>query len=733
MGITWLDADESPKMPARGITWLDDQPVSAQGAQDAAPTTGAASDRWNPTNEMSELELTAAGLGQGLTDAYVAAKQMSAHMMDSPFTGLKLAANGLEAAGWPQLNDALRRNRIAADQEANEKASLDKNLKDTSAGFINGMVGSALPTMAIPAGPAAQGFMAAGAKAAATGALGAALSAPVETRSDFESLVSGEEPQSFLEQKSKQALMGAAFGAGLSSLLKGGGALLDRIRPHNVRAEALGALAADGVKGKAGAVVNPASIMSSPEAQAGIDLALRTGVELTPAQTLNNDSLKVVENAARQSYASRALAKEGDIKRSDQLLAHLNTALDDLTKADASPSAVASGIRDAVTKTKSALEKARSTTAAKDFGEIRALTNGKAAIEPKTTAELLQSIAEENSAVGTPTADSLAAFAKKQLANVGAAGEAPAEGNLDKLMMLRSYLSKVAGGKAKISGENQDRRIAAQLLGTIDDDIEAASDQIGGDLGGMLKKANANYRAHSAQIEGLTNSPLGKLLGEEFTSDAMGAFNSLPAETVVQRMNNLKPTQVSAARQYLEKEAPEVLQQWRRSVVEAAMEKAKQYPGSAGSGNPVIRPDIFVTQIEKNPSFRVLFGKGEAQKLADGIEVARRLGDKTGYNFSGTAAQSEVLGLFNKPIEWAKQGANGVISGVAKAGLSMAGTRGIAEAMTNPKALDALLTLKRLPPGAAKAREAAAYLAAISGSEMMQDPGKKDRDRKNAK
>ena len=206
-------------------------------------------------------------------------------------------------------------------------------------------------------------------------------------------------------------------------------------------------------------------------------------------------------------------------------------------------------------------------------------------------------------------------------------------------------------------------------------------------------------------------------MGDDLASDATGGFNTRTPAVVVERMNKLKPTQVSMLKNYLEKESPETLQMWRRSVVEDALEKSKQFPGSAGIDTPVLRPEVLVTQLEKNPAVKALFPKGEAQAIADGINVARRLGDKTGYNFSGTAAQSEILNLFNQPIDAIKQGGNVALGGLLKTATGAFGTRKIAQVMTNPKAREALFKLQRLPPGSAKARQAAAYLTALYNSD----------------
>ena len=80
--------------------------------------------------------------------------------------------------------------------------------------------------------------------------------------------------------------------------------------------------------------------------------------------------------------------------------------------------------------------------------------------------------------------------------------------DLPTLLKTRQFLSQVSGGQKLASGASdqsigQQKRIATQLLGAIDNDLDASADKLGGDVGAALKTANANYAQKSQQIEGI--------------------------------------------------------------------------------------------------------------------------------------------------------------------------------------------------------------------------------------
>jgi hypothetical protein len=637
-----------------------------------------------------------------MTDVPLGAAQFLLH---SP----AMAAGGqlAQALGAPNLSGMI-------DQAAKDKAQTDAPLLDTTAGRVGSVAGNIAalgPAGAVSAPSLGSGLLARIGQLAASGAVQGGIGGIVQP-------VAGDD---YAKEKLKQTGTGAAVGGAVGPVLGGLGKVVESLLPSNVTKMLVNA--------------NNSRATNVAAAQEGEKLADATGVNLTPAQLTGDKTANMAENMARQSIFSRGIANEGDKARVQQLSDYFDKTLQGITASEASPAVAGAQVQAAAKNVISGLEKWRSDTAAQDFGEIRKLTKGQAAIQPTNSSAVLQQIVADNAGMGTPGGDALTRFAKQQLSNVdparaaewakvgtpeaaeAAGATAPAQGNLDKLMGLRSYLSKVAGGQAKISGENQDRMYATQLLAGIDRDIDAAGDAVGGDLGGMLKTANARYREVSQQIDSVKASPLGKILGEDI-SGAMqtGQFNTIAPETVIQRLTALRPTELGVVKGLLAQDQPQAWQMLKRSMLEGALEKAKQIPPSEGINNPVLRPNVLMTSIGDAKKLQAMFEPHELSQIQAGLDVARRLADRTGYNFSGTAPASEALSLMNKVT-------SGGIKAAASAGGAMLGSRELARIMTNSNGRMAVMELARLRNlGSDRARQLVAQLSGIAASQDMEQP-----------
>lgn len=548
-------------------------------------------------------------------------------------------------------------------------------------------------------------------------------------------------------EKAADVGLGALVGGGTNLGLRTLGGALEAANPANLASKTLNYFNA-----KANA---------SPMAREGEQLAAATGVDLTPAQVSGSKAMSQAENAARQSIFSRDIAAEGDKRRTQQLMDYYQQTMDGISGSGADPATVGEQVRAATQNVIGSIEKDRASAAAQDYGKVRAMTNGAATIQPQTTATLLQQISDEYGGVGTPGADSIAKFAQKQLSNVGAGGlnatdqaaiasigqqnlnpamvaaldkqipgfsqrlaqgsggAAPAEGNLDKLIQLRSYLSKVSSGQAKISGDNIDKKIGVQLMQGIDKDLDDNAQAIGGDLGGALDAANKRYKAYSGQIDSVKASSLGKLLGEDFSGAIQsGSFNTIPPETVAQRLFAMKPSQIATVKGLLAND-PDTLSTLKRGYLESALNDASAIPASDGANTPVMRPNVLVKQLDPS-KLKALFDPNEMGQINNILGTARRLSDRTGYNFSGTAGQNEVLSFLNNPLGAGKKALNDVVGFGLHAGTAGLGAKAVARLMTDADGRAALMKWQSLPQGSAQARQLASYLAATYSDQPEQ-------------
>jgi hypothetical protein len=656
--------------------------MAKQFGTPAAPDYGPASDSF-----FGNLP---AAIGQGMTDSVLGARQL------------------LSRVPVPGAGDASADLRDDLDQQAKEKAKLDAPLLAAPGGTTGSIIGAGAMTapLTFAGGGPVTGVVAKLLSAAGRGAGAGAVGGAVQP-------VAGD---SFAAEKAGQIGGGAVGGAVAGGALSGLGQAAEALLPANFTKLLMNAV--NSRSGNAAATTE------------GERLAEATGVNLTPAQLSGDKTASMAENMARQSIFSRGIANEGDKARVQQLSDYFDKTLQGITASEASPAVAGKQVQNAAKNVIDGLEKWRSNTAAEDFGAIRAMTKGQAAIEPSNTSAVLQQLVADNAGMGTPGGDALTRFAKQQLSNVdparaaawaesgtaeaaqAAGATAPAQGNLDKLMGLRSYLSKVAGGQAKISGENQDRRIATQLLQGIDQDIEASADQIGGDLGGKLKLANARYRELSQQIDSVKSSPLGSILGEDVSGALQsGAFNTVAPEKVIEKLSALRPTELGIVRGLLEQDQPQAWQVLKRSMLEGALEKAKQIPPSEGINNPVLRPNVLIKNVGDAKKLQAVFDPAELSQIQAGLDVARRLADRTGYNFSGTAPAGEALSVMNRIKD-------GGLKAAASAGGAVLGSRALARVMTDSNGRRAVMQLSRLSNlGSERARQLTAQITAIAGAE----------------
>ena len=570
-------------------------------------------------------------------------------------------------------------------------------------GDIVGQTATTLPLAALTGGGAEAGVLGNALRGATAGAIAGGAQPVTE----------GDYTTAKLENTGMGALMGGATSGGMSAL--------KYLRPGNAAADLL----------------NTAAKGDAITAQQGADLAQRTGIDFTPAMTTGNKGQAQLENMARSSFFSRNNAFQTDSKIANQWVGYVNNMLDNIHDGGGSPAEIGQRVQGAVKNATKSLLDARDAQAAQDYGAVRSITQNAATIQPQSTNAALQQLVAEQSGVGTPGADAIARFAQKQLDNVNPAAQAvadrigggavadqaasltaPGQGNLDKLMQLRSYLSKVAGGEAKISGENYDRKVAAQLLGTLDQDFDAASQSLPGDLGAALGKANANYRASSQQIEGLKNSALGKMVGDDFANAiGGGTYNQIPPEMVMQRFSTMKPSQIEATKQVLQQADPDAWNAMKRGYLQAALDKAQTSAPSAGSKTLPANTGAFVNMIAKTPQqqrqLAAMFEPQDMAKVNDALDAARRLADRTGANFSGTGARVE-LGVLLSAIPRALFGDPTAIPQMVG---QVAGPRAVAGAMARNAGAAQVPQLPVLPKGLQALQP---YLATMAGANAAQ-------------
>lgn len=671
------------------IKW--DQPPATQGGivwddQRTDPTSSAAF----KANEVSDgfFGNVLPGIGQGMTDIARGAQQLLLHTAsDSP------------------LDAPFAQESKKVDQAINDKIAIDKHLLETGGGKTGAVIGQIAATLPLsrvgvkvaPGAPLLS-VLGTGANAGIQGGILGALQ-PVETQDDISSLVKGEKPQGYWDKKIEQVTSGTGSGLVTGTLL--GGATEGMKKLLSPTSTLLNAAAGKNAQ--------------SPMAQEGEALAQRTGIDLTPAQITGSKTQTQLENLARQSVFSRAQAFQADQKIVGQWNDYVSGLIDNMGQGGTSAE-IGQRVQGAVKQATSDLTSARDAAAQQDYGAIRTMLQGKPAVIPQNYLQKLTELGQEFA--GGPEGSDYAKLAK----TIGSLQETGLQNaDVQTMMKTRRFLSQVAGGQVNLAGETGrglQKSVASQLLGAIDQDLDASAQKLGGPVGDMLQQANARYRSFSQQIEGLQNSALGKLVGEDF-ANAMGSgqFNSVPGEVVMQRLSQLKPSQLEAAKGILQDQSPDVWQSVKRAYLEDALNKAQAAAPSEGANALVARPNVFVNALDKTPEARqrlqTMFTSQEQSQINDALATARRISDKTGMNFSGTASAAEGYGLMHA-VGSLISGNPGPAAGMLTGGL---GTRSIANVMLNSEGRALVQQIDRLPPGTDRFNKLVAQLAAMSAAQ----------------
>lgn len=630
-----------------------------------------------PTAGNSFFQNAAAGIGQGMTDAYQSAKQLGAHVAGFMNPTIPQAAQEMAAA--------------EEDQNAKEKAKLDKPLLDTGGGVVGSLVGQGVLTA--PIGGEAKTLASAIKAGAKFGGAGALLTP-----------TTGED---FATDKLKQVAEGTAAGAGTAGTLGVAGKLATSALPGNAVASLVNTVNRGANK--------------SDFAKEGEALAARTGIDLTPGQITGSKAQTKLENFARQSILSSDTAFQGDAKIGNQFVDYVNRAIDGMTSGGGSPAEIGQRVQGVVKSAVSDMTRAREAQAAQDYGQVNALLKGQqGGIVPQNYMQTLQGLSQEFA--GGPEGSD---YAKLSKALNGLQDTQLQNADLNTMLKTRRFLSQVAGGQVQLAGDTgrgMQKRIAAQLLGAIDTDLDSAGDKLGGDVGGLLKQANANYRDASQKIEGLQNSALGKLVGQDF-ADAVGngSFNQIPGEAVMDRLRKLAPSQIASAKGLLQSQDPEAWQAVKGSLLQSALEQSQQAAPSSGAKTLPVNTNVFVSALAKTPQDQArlahIFEPGELGQVQDALNAARRLGDRTGTNFSGTGPYAEITALGMS----AGHAIASPVTGIPQLAALLATPRVMANVIANSQGRAALQKLSRLPLDSDRSRQLLAQISALAGEKVSED------------
>ena len=581
-------------------------------------------------------------------------------------------------------------------REAAEERQSSEALMGTGGGFLGNLVGE----VGITAPLGGVGLAARGASAL-RGALGAGASG---------GLMAALQPEATDGERERNMALGAGVGGGLSVMGRGAMALGENLLPNNVTARALN--------------VFQRKANQTPFAQEGEALAQRTGIDLSPGAISGSRAMTGAENMSRSSLFSADKAFEADERVAGQAIQHIERTMDRISPTSASAAGVGDRIQQTVRGAVDKIIDARETGAARQYGAVQKLVGDRPVVTYDATKNALRGIIDEYTDVVGADARRVRTQAQRLLDEMSAKDGF----TLDAARRARGFYGKAAARSANVFSnvdKSLDARLAGRLYGAMSDDLDAAALKID-ELAGfgqnmpaqpgvtatrpseMLRQANEDYRNYSQLLKGVQMGPLRRLLGDEIAvGDAM-TVNTLPPETVVQRVNAMKPGEVDLLKRLMQNAAPDDWQQYKRLIVEDALSEAQTFPASAGARTLPFNAGGFIRAIggdkpDKVERLKALMEPGEMAEIMDALQASRRLGDSFGRNFSGTGPYNEMVSAIR----------NFTVTGLSTTATTAAGFNKIARMMLDADGRRAVIELSRLPPQSKQANDLAAYLASF--------------------
>lgn len=667
-----------------------------------------------PRQEGSFLSNLLSGFGKGVGDAVLGAQQVAADTQTQTGLGAAMAAPFYAGAaavrGENPLVGALKglygtaKESYDLRQEEAQRRAEYAPLMGTAGGVIGSIAGNVAATAPLGAiSVAPRGANAA--RAIGQAAVGGGLQSLLQ-------------PITSDDERLQNAALGAALGGGLSALGRGAMRVAEEVFPPNVTARALNFFT-----GRAN---------QQPFAQEGEALAQRTGINLTPGMVSGSRAQTGAENMARQSLFSADTAFKADEKIANQAIDYVNRVMDRISSDSVSPQAIGERIQGTVRKAIDQIAQSREETAARQFGAIRRIVGDAPVVDYANTKQALQGIIDDYADVVGADAAKIRTQAQSLLNEIA---QKPGY-SLDAARRARGAYGRAARGSENIFenvSPDVNRRIAARLYGAMSDDLDAAGSKLDESLGfgsnavvpngvqavrpsELLRQANDDYRRHSDLLKAVEMSPLRRLLGDQIDVDGFMTVNTLPPETVISRLGAMKPSELGMVKDFMERNAPDAWQQYKRLLVEDALASAQSAPASAGAHTLPFNATGFIRALggdkpDKVERLKQIYAPGEMDQLMDAMQAARRMGDKFGANFSGTGPYTEVMQALK----------DFSVKGLSTTAATATGFNRIARMMANSDGRRALIELSKLPPGSKRANDLVTYLATVSAVSTNND------------
>ena len=418
----------------------------------------------------------------------------------------------------------------------------------------------------------------------------------------------------------------------------------------------------------------------SEMATEGQRLANEFDVPLTPGQSSDSATLKFLEQRARQSWLSKEAALEGDTFRANKMKEAIEKQAGDVNS-----ETFAQRLQANTTSFVRGLAKRRSQNGRAMYGEIDRVAAGQKVVQPNAFYDELLAIVEEAGTQEGGDVAKAAMQAKKILANIDKQGGYSAT---EALGRLQSYSPYSKGSVFDDVGKGYDSVLKRRMYGALLEDMSAA-ESAGGNVGEMVKRANAAWRKASENIDSVHKSALGKMVGEDVASDLFN-FNTIAPEQLMDKLSRMRPSQARALTSFLEDNMPDMLPQLRGAILKDAVDASMEMAATAGA-KAEFNAGNFLRALgltggkrggEATSRLQAYFGGADSpdwKTMSDLIQLSRRIADVSGKNFSDTASANQFFDVIRRGLS----GPGNFLGALGGTALEGAGLKRITQSM-NP-------------------------------------------------
>jgi hypothetical protein len=453
-----------------------------------------------------------------------------------------------------------------------------------------------------------------------------------------EGLTAPVQGDDYWSQKADQVLTGGGLGLGgtalLGSVLGGGMAVANAPRmAQNVPAT----------------LAERQLNRQAPIAVEGRRLADEYKIPMTPGQMTGSPSLIFMEQRARESILSSSRVADGDLVRANKFKQLITDQAGPVDSAS-----FANNFQGKVSNFVVGLARDRSKTGRAMYGEIDRLAGGEKIVQPRNLYDELNAIITEAGSQEGGDIVKAAAQARQMLATIDKQGGYTAQEALSRLQNWSPYSKGTVFDDVSMG---YDAVLKRRVYGAMLKDMDETATQ-GGSLGDMVKAANQKWRDYSEQIGAIQQSALGKMVGEEFATDLLN-FNKVAPEQVMDQFMRLRPSQAEYTAKFLKDNMPDELEELQGAILKDSIDAAMQVPPTGGA-EAVFNAGAWLRSMgltggdrggESLLRLKSLFGGDKSKawvKLNDSINIARRMADASGRNFSGTAPANQFYELIRQ-------------------------------------------------------------------------------------